>query len=305
MTKKIIILIIMVLIGALLGSGVYFFHALFTPVAQSASNQVFEIDDQVSSSKIAKDLQAKHLISSSTTFLFYIKLRQLHLQAGRYTLNGKMTIPAIARRLASGDVDEVTVTFPEGWRLTQMAERLESKGLVEKASFLDATKDQEGYLFPDTYTWKMNTGVQEIIKTMRDNFTKRTQGLNVTPEVVILASIIEREAVNDQDRPLIASVYANRLKKGLRLEADPTVQYAKGSWDVITAKDYEDVQSPYNTYLHAGWPPGPICNPGLKSLEAAINPANTDYYYFFHTKEGKSIFSKTLEEHNQNKSKYL
>lgn len=131
---------------------------------------------------------------------------------------------------------------------------------------------------------------------MRETFDQKTKKLRITPETVILASIVERESLGDEDRSQIAGVYANRIRQGIRLEADPTIQYARGSWVAITKDHYKSVISPYNTYLNDGWPPGPICSPGLKSLEAAAAPAKHDYLYFFHAK-GQTYFSKTYAEH--------
>lgn len=121
--------------------------------------------------------------------------------------------------------------------------------------------------------------------------------MNLSRQDVIIASIVEREAKFDEDRPKIARVYLNRLELGMKLEADPTVQYAKGSWDAIKLSDYQNVNSSYNTYLHAGLPPGPICNPGLESLQAVLSPDSNDYLYFFHKTDGHAVYSKTLEEH--------
>ena len=140
---------------------------------------------------------------------------------------------------------------------------------------------------------------------MKDNFKRRTAGLAITSKTVIIASIVEREAKKDADRPIIAGVYLNRLNSNIKLDADPTIQYAKGSWAAISVSDYQNVNSPYNTYLHAGLPPGPICNPGLKSIEATLSPTDTTYFYFLTTPDGQAIYSSTLAEQNANIKKYL
>jgi UPF0755 protein len=177
--------------------------------------------------------------------------------------------------------------------------------LVKKVDFIKAAEGQEGYLFPDTYTFPVNTSSQDIIQVMKRNFEGKTRDLKPNLETMVLASIIEREAKYDEDRAEIASVYLNRLRTGMRLEADPTVQYAKGSWESITSTDYHSVFSPYNTYLHAGLPPGPICNPGLASIQAASNPSKTDYFYFLTTRDGHAVFSKTFEEHKRKIRQYF
>lgn len=305
MARTIFMLFLIIILGLISGSAFYLNRALTTPYSSDNSKKTFTFEKGSSSSQVAQKLRQENLIRSPLAFRIYLKIRSWQLIPGRYSLQASMTIPQIAGKLSSGEVEETKVTFIEGWRLTQMADKLQEKGLVKKDDFLKAAEGQEGYLFPDTYNFAMNTSADEIIKTMRTNFTRRTADLKITPETVILASIVEREAQKDEDRPIVAGVYANRLKTGMRLEADPTIQYAKGSWESITVSDYQNTQSPYNTYLHAGLPPGPICNPGLKSIQAAANPTPSEYFYFFHTKDGKTIYSKTLDEHNANKKKYL
>ena len=173
---------------------------------------------------------------------------------------------------------------------------VKDKKLTQLVGFTKLAATFEGYLFPDTYEVKIDITSVELIKLMRETFDKKTSKLRITPETVILASIVERESIGDEDRSQIAGVYANRIKLDMKLEADPTIQYARGNWAAITRDHYKSVISPYNTYLFDGWPPGPICSPGLKSLEAAAAPAKHDYLYFFHAK-GQTYFSKTYAEH--------
>ena len=196
-----------------------------------------------------------------------------------------------------GKVIENLVRIPEGWRLTQIDAFLAEKGIIKKGELTKISSADEGYLFPDTYRFVLDVTPEEIRSMMIDNFNKKTDGLKISSQDIIIASIVEREAKFDEDRPKIAGIYLNRLAKGMKLEADPTVQYAKGSWEPITVSDYTSVQSPYNTYLHEGLPPGPICNPGLKSIEAVLHPEKSDYLYFFHQTDGHAVYSKTLEEH--------
>lgn len=206
------------------------------------------------------------------------------------------------------------VTIREGLTRQEIAALLAKQGVVSAGEFLAITSHDEGHLFPDTYELKQGTPAFDVRQKLLDTYVLRTKAVNPTDDQLILASIVEREAKGDADRALIAGVYANRLKLGMKLEADPTVQYAKwtalgraptnqdGSknyWAEITKADYQAVQSPYNTYLSAGLPPGPICNPGMASIKAVITPAETDALYFFHTKSGQAVFSKTLEEHTK------
>ncbi len=238
-------------------------------------------------------------------------------------------------------VTEYTVTFPEGWRTEEMALRLKESGvLATAASYLTAAagpvqtlaargitvltgSNLTGFLFPDTYRFLPDTDPDTVVAKQVATFLTRTDGLMLTYDDVILASIVEREAKFDDDRAAIAGVYANRLKIGMGLQADPTVQYAlantvddctaaidtaacagKAWWRELTRADINDTVSPYNTYKQAGLPPTPICNPGLASLKAAAEPAAHGYYYFVTDKDGHAHFAATLAEHNRNVATY-
>ncbi|MBI2589701.1 endolytic transglycosylase MltG [Candidatus Berkelbacteria bacterium] len=225
---------------------------------------------------------------------------------------------------------EITVLFPEGWRIEEMAARLTGEKLITNpGEFYSALSmpDQFGQLFPDTYRFAESGSADAIVLKMLANYKKRIAGFTVGSEDLILASIVEREAKHDEDRAAIAGVYANRLKLGMKLDADPTVQYAKANelhlkcvaetyetgadclevnwWPVLLRADYLSIQSPYNTYLNAGLPPAPISNPGLASIQAALKPAEHDYLYFITDKEGKAHFAKTIAEHQENIVQYL
>lgn len=305
MFKKIIFTLIFLILGVFIGILFYLKQTIYTPFnSANSKSQYFTVKDKISKRDLATELHSSGLIKSAISFEIYTKVKKMNLQTGQYKFAPSMTIAQIARDIAEGKVAQFKITFPEGYDIAQMADRLASTGLISKNKFIEAAKGEEGYLFPDTYNFSTNATPADIVKIMKNDFKKRTANITVTPDVVILASIVEREAGKNDDRALIAGVYAKRLKEGMRLEADPTVQYAKGSWDPITQSDYQNVISLYNTYLHAGLPPGPICNPGLKSLEAAANPTITDYEYFFQTKDGRTIYSKTYAEHTQNIAKY-
>lgn len=250
--------------------------------------------------QIGQKLFKQKLIKSPLAFYLYIKAKRIVLQSGSYTIEPQMTTRQIVALIHSGKVNNFTVTIPEGYRATQIDELLAKKGIIKSGEFTKIASSNEGYLFPDTYELPLDATAQSIRSLMMDNFAKKTAGLKTDRSTIILASIIEREARLDQDRAPIAGVYTNRLKIGMKLDADPTVQYAKGNWNQITRADYLNINSAYNTYKYAGLPPGPICNPGLKSIQAALNPAKSDYLYFFHTKDGRIILSKTFEEHQRN-----
>lgn len=224
---------------------------------------------------------------------------------------------------------EITVTIPEGYRREQIAVLLEKKGVTKASDFLAVTTNDEGQLFPDTYRFFPLSPANEVRQKMIDNFKQKAPA-SVSTEQLIMASIIEREAKRDDERADISGVYWNRFNAGIALTADPTVQYGKDSntlkerlaattdpdkqdkillnfkfWQPITLSDYTSVISLFNTYNNAGLPPASICNPGLKSIEAAMNPTDHNYYYFFHTADGQTIYSRTKAEHDQNKAKYL
>lgn len=241
----------------------------------------------------------KHIL---TGFLISILLGAVLIWGGlRYLSNHNAEI----ERVNNLKKTDIQVTIVEGYRIEQIAQIMDQKGICKYADFINASEGNEGKLFPDTYRFFPSTPATDVVKTMLDNYAKKTASLSVNYRDLILASIVEREATNDMERPLIAGVYQNRLDIDMKLDADPTVQYAKeiglGAtgeyWEKITRDDYSSVISPYNTYLNKDLPPAPICNPGLKSIQAALNPSTHSYYYFLH-KDGKLIMSRTLGEHN-------
>lgn len=254
--------------------------------------------------EIAATLKQEGLISYPLFFSVYVYQRHWYLQPGVYKIESKMTPLQIAVMLHDGKVIEYLVTIPEGWRVTQIDEYLAERGIIEKGELTKIASADEGYLFPDTYRFALDVTPQEIRKLLLENFNQKTADLKISRETIILASIVEREAKFDEDRPKIAGIYLNRLDKGMKLEADPTIQYAKGSWEPITVASYKNVNSLYNTYLHDGMPPGPICNPGLKSIEAVLYPQKDGFLYFFHKTDGHAVYSATQEEHEANLQKY-
>lgn len=273
--------------------------------ADSDQKTDFVVKTGETRSAVAQRLASQNLIRSSFAFFLYSKIIRGKVLPGTYDFSPALSASTIAEMLNSGRVKKLKITLIEGWRSSQITEYLtKEKNLLQLADFTAKGERYEGYLFPDTYEIKVDITDEELIALLRENFERRVAQLKVTAETVILASIVEREAKSDEERPQIAAVYTNRLKIGMKLEADPTVQYAKGSWASPTVSDYKNVISPYNTYLNDGLPPGPIANPGLASLKAALSPASHDYYYFFHAK-GQTYFSKTLEEHRAKVRQYF
>ncbi|MFY9484679.1 MAG: endolytic transglycosylase MltG [Patescibacteria group bacterium] len=290
------------------------------PVSGEIKTEVLDIKPGSSSWQTAKELKRKRLIRSSAQFWFNLKLTGRAVQAGIYYLSPSQSGREIMRVIAKGEVSEYRITIPEGWRIEQIGQLLESRNIVTAAPFNQAAQGKEGKLFPDTYRLSLGISAAEIVEKMTANFAKRIEGLKLTNEHLIIASIVEREAKHDEDRPKMAGVYSNRLKIGMALEADPTVQYALDTqrlkdstpqglktfkfWQPPTADQNKNFESLYNTYRHKGLPPGPICNPGLKSIQAALNPEKHDYYFFFNLQDGSTIYSKTRDEHDANRKKY-
>jgi UPF0755 protein len=310
------------------------FHYLDTAGASDGQPVTFVVNDSESVSSVADRLEQEGLIRSGTYFKLKMRLSNADskLKAGRFTLHEGMSVDQVIEALTTSEaVQTVTIRFQEGWRTEQYAEALVQAGLIQTTDqFMTAVQDGtwnfdflasrpsetslEGFLFPDTYQFRADAAPEDIINTMLQDFQTRVpaaeqakaqaMGLNLY-QVMTIASIVEREAAVPEERPIIASVYYNRIKQTMPLQADPTVQYAIGKsgdwWPEITPNDL-NVQNPYNTYQSPGLPPGPICNPSLASIEAALNPATTGYLYFVAKGDGSGqhLFAKTYEEQQQN-----
>lgn len=294
----------------------------FAPLDPNDTKQVeIEIPHGMSAAQIGDLLQRKGIIRNRTAFLWSARLKgvEARLKSGRYLLSPSMSPSQILQILSLGKAKMVRFSVPEGLTVGQIAELWQSKGFSRAEEFVRAAHDKalltsyginaqsaEGYLFPETYTIWEGTSAREMVSAMIELFKRRVtpdlieegrkRGLSLH-QIVTLASIIEKEAKLDEERPLISAVFHRRLKLGWKLEADPTVRYALGFPSRPLTSDDLKVDSPYNTYLHPGLPPGPICNPGLKSIEAAVRPADVDYLYFVARGDGSHIFSRTYREH--------
>jgi len=248
-----------------------------------------------------------------------------NIKAGEYHLNTHMSPLSVLDILRKGRIITHAVTIPEGFTRKQIAEALAQKGLVSKKEFLRFTADPEvvknygisastleGYLYPDTYHFARNLTAKAIVEVMVKRFREafdplreRAAELGIdVEEVVTLASIVEKETGLADERPLIASVFLNRLRKGIRLASDPTVIYGIRDFNGNLTRDDLMTRTPYNTYMIKGLPAGPIANPGIASIRAVLYPAETDYLYFVSKNDGSHYFSKTLSEHNQAVRKY-
>jgi UPF0755 protein len=305
MKKTILFLLSVPLI--LIGAGYWFYANALAPTGDKNFKD-FLIVKGSGASQIGNKLQKEGLIKNSLTFKIYTQVTGAagKIQAGEYRLTPSMSLPEIVNQLKRGPV-EIWVTIPEGLRREEIASRFaNSLGKEEsfEEEFLAFSEGEEGYLFPDTYLFPKTASASAVVSKLIRTFDAKTSEMNLTRDQVILASLIERETKTAEERPIVAGILVNRLGIGMALQVDATIQYAKGNWEPIISTD-KNINSPYNTYKFAGLPPGPIASPGLSSLQAAANPADTDYFYYLHDSKGKIYYARTLAEHNENIRKYL
>ncbi|MFP4496684.1 MAG: endolytic transglycosylase MltG [Vulcanimicrobiota bacterium] len=330
--KTVAVILVIALLLALvfaLGVGVGF-YSLLTP--QKGEKVVIEIPKGATGAQVARQLEEKGAINQAFLFRVVMKLSDSgdEMKPGRYEVDPDKNMIQILEQLKKGGGELRLVSIPEGLTLKQVAQLLDEKGIVKKEEFLITAGEKpfevngkppaslEGYLLPNTYDFPVYYDSEKTIQTMVDAFNekavfqyeKKKDSLPVSlslHEVVTLASMVEREAQVEKERAKIANVYYNRLKKGMKMECDATVRYALEKFkDYLKYSDLR-VDSPYNTYVYTGLPPGPIANPGLESIKATLNPENHNYYYYVRNdvkNDGSHIFSKTYAEHNAAIRKY-
>ncbi len=308
-----------------------------TPISDDPSPVPFTVAVGENARTVGAKLVEQSFITDADLFRLFLRYNGLDasLEAGDYTLRRNMNMREIAQVLQKASFEEVVITIPEGWRAEQVAELLTREAIMDGALFLATVRQgstvshplladlppgssYEGYLFPDTYRLPVDGTPEDLITRMLDNMAEKlppnaadlaaAQGYTFH-DILIVASIVEREAVVPAERPLIASVYLNRLAQGMFLQADPTVQYAMGYqtasdqwWKTpVTLDEYSEVDSPYNTYLYGGLPPGPIANPGIDSIMATLQPEPSTYLFFMGCGgEGAHLFAEDFETHEQN-----
>jgi UPF0755 protein len=282
---------------------------------------VFEVPRGALLGPVARDLERAGVIKNARAFELFARVtrRGNSLRAGEYALSPSLPADAVLERLASGAVRTHRVVLPEGLTMHEVAERLAAAGLVAATDFLAVTNDPtvavvlgvdgttlEGYLFPETYELSKGLAPREIVRLMVEQFLRiwrriepvaAERGLSMR-EVVVLASLVEKETGAPEERPLVAAVFLNRLRRGMRLETDPAVIYGIADFDGNLRRVHlDDERNPYNTYRFSGLPPGPIANPGEASLRAVLEPADVDYLYFVARKDGTHHFSRSYGEH--------
>jgi UPF0755 protein len=314
------VLVILVVLGGLLWMN--------QPIGFPNQLRLVDIPPGTSFTEVSRLLRQHHLIQSEWFFTLLARVQRVDRKIipGEYELHGGMQSTEVLNKLVKGEVYKYAVTIPEGYTVIQIADILSQKNLADRQEFLRLTRDPafignlhiqaptlEGYLFPDTYQFSRYMPPESILRAFVTRFHEmvtpelRTRALAMgmtLKEVLTLASVVEKETGLAAERPLVSGVFHNRLQKGIPLQSDPTVIYALESFDGNIRKADLSVNSPYNTYKILGLPPGPIANPGLAAIKAALYPTPTDFVYFVARNDGSHQFSVTLAEHNKAVDQY-
>lgn len=325
--KKFLSLLLLCFFSALLAGLGFSLYCVTASSNGKSGDVIIDIPQGSSLSKISEILEQSGAIRGRLRLKVLAKLIKVErgLKYGEYQFTLPMTPLALLKKMASGDVVAYLITFPEGCTIFDVAQYIDNAGLCSGALVTNKATDSqfiqslgiegeslEGYLFPETYKFNRGSPPEAILKRMVDRFNKIfDQGIETQAactgfskkQVITLASLVEKEAARKDEKPLIAAVFLNRLKKGMRLECDPTVIYSfkreNRSFNERLNKNHLKKESPYNTYLNTGLPPGPICNPGIESIRAILNPARVRYLYFVSRNDGTHQFSESFEQHNR------
>lgn len=280
----------------------YFF--LSAP-ANFPSGKTAMIEKGTGLAEISDKLEEQGFIRNKYGFALYARAlnKSKKIKYGKYLFNEPVSVFALTRRLTKGEFGfkPMKIVVPEGLTVKEIAELFGGFENFDKTEFLEKAGMLEGYLFPDTYLFLPSAETEQIIGTMKDNFKKKAG--DVGEDVVIMASLIEKEVSDSDDRKIISGILWKRLGLGMALQVDAVFPYITGRQKVLS--DDLKINSPYNTYLHKGLPPGPISNPGLDAIEAVRNPKESSYFYYLSGPDGKTHFAKTFAEHLKNKEKYL
>lgn len=307
----------------------FFWLQIRKPLSSSTETTVFKVFKGESAEIIAEHLKSSELIKSPFIFRLYVflSLRQYALKSGDYELSPSMSIRYIADTIALGGTNEILITIPPGFNLRQAEDRFVGAGLAQKNELVNykfsensppllsdkpKSASLEGYLFPDTYRFFKDSALSDIVSKMVSNLdSKLAPDLKVairnsshsTYEILTMASLIEKEVISDEDREIVSGILWKRLETGIPLQVDATLIYITGRREIYEAD--KKINSPYNTYFYRGLPKGPIASPSLSAIKAAIFPKISPYWYYLSAKDGRTIFSTTLTEHNRNKAIYL
>lgn len=326
--KKIILLILILTILSV----IFIWQGVYQSKNRNSNESVvFLLERGEGSKEIALNLEGEGLIWWGSLFRAYVLVRGIskNLQAGAYELSLSMNIPEIVDKFVSGETIKIKVTIPEGFSLKQVEEELTlelKRNIIFNFNTVDFKKDfqflndapagasLEGFLFPDTYLIDPIISEEEIIGVFLENFDRKLTAelkeeikkQNKTIfEIITMASLLEKEVKTREDKEIVSGILWKRIKIGMPLQVDATISYITGESTTKISKEETEIDSPYNTYKYLGLPKGPICNPGIESIEAAIYPKESPYWFYLSTPDGKTIFSKTLAEHNIAKAKYL
>jgi UPF0755 protein len=321
-------LVLVGLAGAAAGAGLVWLRSALAPVAEHAEPIDFEVKRGASLKSVAATLSARGAIRSARAFEWLARWRELagRLQAGEYELSGAMPAEEILTILAEGRVKTYEVAIPEGLTAREIAQRMAEAGIADAGAFLAVVHAPgsaarfgvegpglEGYLYPETYRFPRGLPAEAVVRVLVEHFhaawaevasAAAERDLSMR-RAVTLASIVEKETGEASERPMIASVFHNRLARGMRLESDPTTIYGIPEFDGnLRRRDLENGNNPYNTYMIQGLPPGPIANPGADALRAVTSPAASSYLFFVSRNDGTHIFSRSYEEHERNVDRY-
>jgi UPF0755 protein len=283
-----------------------FWWGFFIPKDRITKEKIFSVEKGQGLFEIGENLEKEGLIKSKIFFDFYVIFigKQRNLQTGKYYLSSSMSISEITKKIILGDIAKIKVTIPEGFTVKEIEEKLNLKLPGENL---------EGYLFPDTYYFPIDVSGEEVVRIMRENFEKKISPYKkeieksgkTLEEIITMASLLEKEVKTKEEKELVSGILWKRLKSGIPLQVDATITYITGKKTTKIPLEDLKIDSPYNTYKYKGLPPGPICNPGLESILAALYPKESEYWYYLSIPDGKTLFFKTLKEHNLTKAKYL
>ncbi len=316
-------IVILLIFAVITLAAIELYITFYVPASREGGIRVVNIPKGTSFRVIAADLEDRGVIRSADSFIFAASLLGAYkkAKAGEYEFNRSMTPLEVLDMLVKGRVKKYIVTIPEGYNIREVAQVLEESGLMDREQFLSKVADKnyvkalglegttlEGYLFPDTYEFTKGMSPEEVIAKMVEKFltvyssefaeAAKKRGMTMQ-KAVTLASIIEKETGAPEERELVSAVFHNRLKKGVKLQSDPTVMYDLMDYKGALTRKNLLARAPHNTYVNYGLPPGPISNPGRASLSAALNPAKEDLLYFVSRNDGTHYFSKSLKEHNK------
>jgi len=309
--KAILIFVIVILLLFLLVR-----FQIYSPVSTDSQERIFRVEIGDGLGNISVNLQDQGFIKDDVFFNIYVYLqgKESALKAGDYLLSSSMSIKEIANKIIIGLAEGSEITIIEGWDVRDMAEYLSELNICSKEVFIQIAEGSEGYLFPDTYRITSTMLPVDLIEMMRENFDKKLtkdlmieiekQGKTIF-EIIIMASIIEKEVITLEDKKLVSGILWKRIRIGMPLQSCATIAYITRKNSTEISIEETQVESPYNTYKYTGLPVGPICSPSLDSIIAAIYPEDSNYLYHLSTQEGETIFSSTFAEHNIAKAKYL